>query len=65
MGLLRVWDAIIFELHAMGEDVMLIDAVENWSPPTELMDPDMLRATLMHGAWSTAYLRYAYWHDDE
>ena len=44
---------------------MLMDAVENWSPPTELMDLDVLRATLIRGAWSTAYLRYAYWHVDE
>ena len=49
----------------MGEDVMLMDAVENWSPPTELMDLDVLRATLIRGAWGTAYLRYAYWHVDE
>jgi len=64
-GLLRIRDAIVFELSAMGEDIMLVDAVENWSLPAELMDPDVLRATLMCAAWSTAYLRYAYWYNSE
>jgi len=56
-------DAIVFELNAMGEDMMLVDAVENWSPPAELMDPDLLRAALLRGAWNTVYLRYAGWHN--
>ena len=55
-GLLRIRDAITLELSVMGEDIMLVDAVENWSPPAELMDPDVLRMTLMSGAWSMAYL---------
>jgi len=64
-GLLRIRDAIVFELSAMGEDIMLVDAVENWLLPAELMDPDVLQAMLMHVAWSTAYLRYAYWYNGE
>ena len=64
-GLLRIRDAITLKLSVMGEDIMLVDAVENWSPPAELMDLDMLRMTLMCGAWSMAYLRYAYWYNEE
>ena len=64
-GLLRICDAIVLELNALSEDIMLVDAVENWLPPADLMDPDVLRATLMRGAWSTAYLQYAYWYKDE
>ena len=64
-GLLRIRDAIVLELNALSEDIMLVDAVENWSLPADLMDPDVLLATLMRGAWSTAYLRYASWYKDE
>ena len=60
-GLLRIRDAIVLELNALSEDIMLVDAVENWSPPADLMDPDVLLATLMRRAWSTAYLRYVSW----
>jgi len=55
-GLLHICNAIVFELSAMGEDIMLVDAVENWLLPAELIDPDVLQATLMHVAWSMAYL---------
>ncbi|KIM60543.1 hypothetical protein SCLCIDRAFT_26582 [Scleroderma citrinum Foug A] len=39
-GLLRIQDAIVFKLTAMGEDIMLVDAMESWSPLVELMDLD-------------------------
>ena len=64
-GLLCIQDAIVFKLTAMGEDIMLVDAVESWLPLVELMDLDILREMLMHAAWSTAYLRYTNWCDNE
>ena len=55
-ALLRICDAIVLKLNALSEDIMLVDTVENWSLPADLMDPDVLQTTLMRGAWSTAYI---------
>ena len=64
-GLLCIQDAIVFKLTAMGEDIMLVDAVESWSLLVEPMDLDILRAMLMCAAWSTAYLQYTNWRNNK
>ena len=52
-------------LRQLMTDEALFDRVEQWSPPTCLLDAGVLRQSIADGAWATAYGRYCTWHKGE
>ncbi|KAI6137811.1 hypothetical protein BKA82DRAFT_4265626 [Pisolithus tinctorius] len=61
-GLERIKEAILLELAA-GADREFFDSMAIWSPPDSPVNITSLRNGLIYGAWTTAYQRYAEWHD--
>ncbi|KIM58302.1 hypothetical protein SCLCIDRAFT_28197 [Scleroderma citrinum Foug A] len=44
------------------DQALLLDQVENWSPPTGFMDQDVFKRALVDSAWAMSYQRYHDWH---